>query len=135
MRRLFLGIVASSLLACGGDSTGPSASAVGTWSLQSINGFGLPFTVLFVASPVYRLEILSDTFVASSNGTYVETASVRETDGSSVTTQTQTDVGTWTQNNSAITITASDGTVSSAAISGNIITANESGDVFVYRRQ
>jgi hypothetical protein len=135
MRRLFLGIVASSLLACGGDSTGPNASAVGTWSLELINGHVLPFTVVFIASPVYRLEIVSDIFVASSNGTYVETTSVRETDGSSVTTQTETDVGTWTQNNSALTITASDGTVSSAAISGNIITASESGDVLIYRRQ
>jgi len=135
MRKLLLAVATLAVLGCGSDSTGPIASVAGTWNLQTINGSPMPFTVLFTASPLYRLEILGDSFVANANGTYIETASVRETDGSTVTTSTATDVGTWVQNNNAIALTASDGTVSSAAISGDIITANESGDVFIYRRQ
>lgn len=135
MRKLLLCLTAASLVACGGDSTGPIASAAGTWNLQTINGTALPFTAVYVASPLYKLEILSDTFVASSNGSYVENFSIRETDGSTVTTQNGSDHGTWVQNNGALTITASDGTVSSAAITGDVITANIDGDVYVYHRQ
>ena len=135
MRKLIFGLVAFGVLGCGGDSTGPGASAVGTWKLQTVNGSALPYTVAFVASPPYRLEIVDDTFVASANGTYTESFTTRETDGSTVTTQTDSDNGTWTQNDNVVTITASDGTVSSATISGDIITASESGFAFVFRRQ
>ena len=135
MRRTLLALATFALLGCGGDSTGPVASAEGTWQLQTINGSPLPFTVIFIASPLYRLEILSDTFVAHGDGTYDETVTTRETDGSTVTTTEEHDNGTWTQNNASLTITSSDGTVSTAAISGNTITANVEGAVLVYRRQ
>jgi Lipocalin-like domain len=134
MRKLFLGLAASLLLACGGDSTGPNASAAGTWNLQTVNGAGLPATVIFVASPLYRLEILSDTFVANANNTYNETSVVRETDGSTVATTTSTSNGTWTQSNGALTITTSDGFVTTATISGNTITISDGTDVYVYAR-
>jgi hypothetical protein len=39
------------------------------------------------------------------------------------------------QNDGTLTITASDGTVSTAAISGNTITISQEGAVAVYRRQ
>jgi hypothetical protein len=136
MRKLLLACATLALLGCGGDSTGPNASAVGTWNLQTINGSALPYTAIFVAGPpVYKLEILSDTFVAAANGTYTEALTSRETDGTQVTTTTDNDNGTWVQNNAALTITSSDGTVSSAAISGNTITANQQGLVLVYKRQ
>ena len=136
MRKFVLGLAALAVLGCGGDSTGPSASAVGTWSLQTINGSSLPLTVAFLASPLYRLEVVSDTYVVSANGTYTEAYTSRETNGSTITTQTDTDNGTWTQNNNAITLTDSDdGSVVTATISGDIITANLSGVVFIYERQ
>ena len=135
MRRTLLAFAAFALVGCGGDSTGPVASAEGTWQLQTVNGSPLPFTVAFVANPVYRLEVVSDTFIAHGNGTYDETSTIRETQGSTVTTTQQNDNGTWTQNNAALTITSVDGTVESAAISGNTITVNVQGAVLVYARQ
>ncbi len=135
MRRTLLAFATFALVGCGGDSTGPVASAEGTWQLQTVNGSPLPFTVQYIANPVYRLEIVSDTFIAHSNNSYDEMLTIRETQGTSVTTTQQNDTGTWTQNNAAITITSADGTVSSAAISGNTITANVQGEVLVYTRQ
>jgi hypothetical protein len=136
MRRLLLGIASLALVGCGGDSTGPNASVVGTWNLQTVNGSPLPYTAIFTAGPpVYRLELVSDTFVAASNGTYTEAFTSRETDGTTVTTTTENDTGTWTQNNGSVTITSSDGTVTSASVSGNTITLNEQGLVAVYHRQ
>lgn len=134
MRRLVLALGAISLLACG-DSSGPEvSSAVGTWSLVTINGSPLPYTVLLL-QPSYRLEIMSATFVAAQNGTYAGSVTTRETDAGSVTTTTEPDNGTWSQAGNTLTITASDQTSSIATISGNTITLSESGFVSVYQRQ
>jgi hypothetical protein len=135
MKKALLAFAVFAVVGCGSDSTGVAASAEGTWNLQTVNGSGLPFTAAFIANPVYRLEILSDQFVVHADGTYSESFTTRETNGTTVTTTTDTDNGTWVQNNAALTITASDGTVSSAAISGNTITVDQSGAVLVYRRE
>ena len=135
MKRILLALAAFAVVGCG-DSTGPAASATGTWQLQTVNGSALPYTLAFLAGPpVYRLEIVNDLFVVNGDGTYDETSTIRETQGSQVTTTDEFDSGTWVQNDAALTITAADGTVSSAAISGDKITANLQGAVVVYRRQ
>lgn len=134
MRRLLVTIGALSLLGCGGDSSGPGvASAVGTWNLQTVNGQGMPYTVF--SAPGYRLELVSDVYVIRSNGTFTETVTARETDGASVTTASESYNGTWAQDNAAITVTYSDGSVDTGAISGDVITSNVDGDVYIYRRQ
>lgn len=136
MKRVLLALAAVALIGCGGDSTGVGTKVEGTWTLQTVNGSPLPYTAIFVANPLYKFEILSDQFVANANGTYSETSTTRETDGSNVTTSTDTGNGTWSQSGSTVNITdASDGTVTQAAISGNTITANQQGLVLVYRRQ
>jgi hypothetical protein len=134
MRRLVLALGAISLLACG-DSSGPEASsAVGTWSLVTVNGSPLPYTVLLI-QPNYRLEIVSATFVAAANGTYTGSVTTRETDAGTVTTTTESDNGTWSQSGTTVTVTDSDGISSTATISGNTITLSQQGFVSVYQRQ
>jgi hypothetical protein len=136
MRRLLLAFASLAVVGCGGDSTGPVASVAGTWNLQTVNGNPLPYTAIFIAGPpVYRLELVSDVFVAAENGTYTEAFTSRETDGTTVTNTTENDTGTWSPNNANLTITASDGTASTASISGNTITLNQDGLVAVYHRQ
>jgi hypothetical protein len=134
MRRLLLVCAAIALAGCG-DSTGPVASAEGTWNLQTVNNSPLPYTVAFIANPTYRLEIVNDVFIVHGDGTYDETFTSRETNGTTVTTTDDADNGTWVQHGSALTITSSDGTSSPATISGNTITANLEGFAVVYRRQ
>lgn len=132
MRRLLLTLAAFAL-GCG-DSSGPNvASAVGTWNLQTVNGQGMPLTILSTTG--YRLELVSDVYEVRPNGTFTETLTIRETEGSAVTTTSESETGTWVQNNAAITITYSDGSVETAAISGDVITANIDGAVYIYRRQ
>jgi hypothetical protein len=136
MRRLVLALSAVSILACG-DSSGPEfSSAVGTWNLVTVNGSALPFTLDF--SQAYRLELLSDVFVASEDGTWTETTTLRETDNGTATTTTEQGNGTWTQTGNTVTVTESGGgtETNTATISGNTITLTQGqGFVAVYHRQ
>jgi lipocalin-like protein len=136
MRKALIALAAVALLGCGGDSTGPAASAVGTWNLQTVNNATLPYTLAFIANPLYKLELVSDAFVVRADGSYTETFTERETDGTTVTTTSDDDTGTWVQNNGALTITSSsDQSSVNAAISGNTITVNAQGLVLVFKRQ
>jgi hypothetical protein len=134
MRRLVLALSAVSILACG-DSSGPEfSSAVGTWNLVTVNGLALPFTVALAQN--YQLEVLSDVFVASENGTYTESTTLRETESGTATTTTEQSNGTWTQTNNTVTVTESGGTeTATATISGNTITLSQAGFLSVYHRQ
>jgi hypothetical protein len=133
MRRLLLAIGAVSLFACG-DSSGPgNASAEGTWDLIRINGSPLPFTVIEIAGS-YRYEVISDRFVVHSNGTWNETFTYRETENGTVSTTTESDAGTWAQSGSTVSVTYSDGTVTTGTISGDRITISAEGFVFIYAR-
>jgi len=123
------------MLGCGGDSTGPAASAVGTWNLATVNGSGLPFTAVFIASPSYKLEVLSDQVIANEDGTYSQSTTTRETQGTQVTTTTDNYTGTWAQHGNQVDITDSDGTSTTATINNNKLTISESGFTAVYLRQ
>jgi hypothetical protein len=136
MRKLLLACAAVAMLGCGGgDSTGPAASAEGTWNLQSVNGQGLPFTAAFISSPLYRFEILGDQVIANADGTFTQYTTTRETVGTDVTENTDTFTGTWTQHGNQIDITDSDGVTTNAVVSGNKLAINQSGFVAVYVRQ
>lgn len=101
-----------------------------------MNGSGLPYTAIFIASPPYRLEILDDQVVANADGTYTETGHYRETDGTTVTTSVSMDAGSWSQHGNQIDITSSaDGSVNTAVVSGNKLTVNAQGSAAVYVRQ
>src|SRR5687767_4985621 len=103
MRKFFAVAMMSvlALPACS-DSSGPGGNGdvAGTYTLRTVNGSNVPFTILQVGS-TYRLEILSGSVVINSNGTYTETASLRETNGTVVTTEQQNSNGTWTRVNNA----------------------------------
>ena len=133
MRRILIALSAVSLLACGDSSGSAFSSAVGTWSLVTINNSPLPFTA--VNQGLYKLEILSDVLIASADGTFTGTSTFRETDNGVETTTAQPNSGTWTQTNNSVTVNSSDGTSSTVTISGDIITLSDIGFVSVYHRQ
>jgi hypothetical protein len=120
-------LVALAPAACGGDnSTGPSHSVVGTYTLQTINGQPLPFLIFQGATEKY--EFISDVVAVNADYTYSETGSVRYTDltTGAVTAQPFSSAGTWRETNGAIEFTdASDGSVVNGTVSGNTLTILE----------
>ena len=135
MRRLMLALGAVTLLACGGDSTGPGGNVAGTWELTTVNGAGLPFTLVQIASPVYRLEVMGDIYTFNDNGTWTGTTTLRENDNGTITTTSEPSSGTWSQAGANVTINYEDTSSSTATISGDRITFAEGGVTAVYERQ
>ncbi len=135
--RLAFAALAFPLAACGGggDSpTGPTtASVVGTWNLQSINGQALPYVLQQTGAD--KLEVTRETFTFSST-TFTQTTDYRLTQSGRVTTDSEADAGRYTINGNAVTVTFnSDGSSVTGTVSGNTITAAADGVALVYRRQ
>ena len=124
------------LTACS-DSSGPGENNIaGTYTLRTVNGSNVPFVIAQIGT-TYKLEILSGSVVISSNGTYTETASLRETNGTTVTTEQENSNGTWTRVNNAITFRdAVDQTTVTASAGDNSLTLvdTESSITLVYRK-
>ena len=138
MRRLAASILllaAVTLSACG-DSTGPGlglGAPTGTYTLQTINGTALPYTVDDGAGTV--VVILSDAFTLQDGGRFTETFSLRVTENGTTTTETNTNAGAWTLAGTAVRLTFDvDGLSVSGTLSGGVLTIVDEGLSLVYRR-
>ena len=109
MRRIALFMAVFALAACN-DATSPNGSPIGTYSLRTINGFGLPYT--FSNGPV----LLSDQLELNSDGSYIE----------EVHFSNQPDFveqGFWSINNNLITFNdETDGINYTGSLSGSVLT-------------
>lgn len=120
--------------ACGSNDsnvTSPIFGASGTWSLQSINGTGLPVTL---GSGTQTVAVLASTLTISDNGNYNEVVTLRPF--GATTNTVLTEVGTWTFANGVITFNdQTDGIIYTGTVSGNTLTENSGNFVSVYARQ
>lgn len=95
------------LAACS-DVTNPFArSAAATYSLQTVNGNPLPYTFYQNNSTV---SIQGDAYVLNNDYSYGEITNETVSNGYQSSNATQTEYGTWSQNNSTITFTPTSGT-------------------------
>lgn len=109
MRRIALFLAVIALGACH-DATSPNGSAIGTYTLRTVNGFNLPYT--FSDGSV----LISDQLVLDSDGSYVDQA--RFSNRSDLIEQ-----GFWSINNNLITFNdETDGINYTASLSGTVLT-------------
>lgn len=101
MFRLFVAVVL--LAACGSDSTGPgnaSASIAGSYTLRSINGSALPFSIQAGGNTV---SIVGMNFVVADGGTWTNSVTVRQVvGGGSAQNQILSEGGTWARAGTAV---------------------------------
>ena len=110
MRRIALLAALVALAACSNDSTSPSVSLVGSYSLRTINGNTLPYT--FSNGSV----LVSDRLTLNPDNSYVDFATF--SNGSSSTEQ-----GFWSSNNNVITFDdRTDGIQYTGSLSGSVLT-------------
>jgi hypothetical protein len=103
--KAFVALIAVLLGACGGDSTGVNGDASGTYTLQSISGNPLPYTV--GTSATTTLTFKSGSLTINMGASFSETTNFDQTDNSSgspvVTSGTSTCVGTYSQRGNGFT--------------------------------
>lgn len=122
------------LAACGGDggSTGPDNGHVGTYTLQTVNGGGLPFTVVQVGAN--RLEITAGRITLNADNTLSGSLTTRETVNGAVTTEQGLETGTYVRNGTNISYQTSDGETGAMTLSGSSLTQTIEGLTLVYRK-
>ena len=135
MRRIFVACALTALLAaCGSDSTSPaSADITGTYTLKTVNGSPLPFTL---QSGTTVVSLTSDVIIVSSNGTWSESGIYQQTVNGQTTSGTGSDGGTWTRAGTSVTLTSAqgaDGTYT-GSYSTNTLTLSNSGFVSVFTK-
>jgi hypothetical protein len=133
LRRTLLSVLVCSLLLACSDATSPGQSVEGTWRLQTVNGLALPFTLS--QSGTFKEELTGEVMTLMAPGSLTIVTMFRYTEGSNVFAESVPDEGTWTVGGSTVTITwDSDGSTSTATVSGNTMTLQDIGLTFVYRR-
>jgi hypothetical protein len=138
MRRLIataLLLALSTLPACG-DGTGPGlglGTQTGTYTLRTVNGNTLPFTIEDGAG--VTVVIVSDAFTLQEGGRFSETFTLRVTENGTTTTESGTNAGAWTLTGTAVTLTIDGGGPAiSGTLSGGVLSIVDSGFSLVYRR-
>lgn len=135
-RRLVLLLALATASACGSDSsTSPTTDAIeGTYSLRTVNGSPLPFTV--VQSGTNSFVLTSDVITIASNGSWTESIQYRETVNGQTTNGTDADGGTWVRSGGNVSLKSNlSGDIAySGAFSGGSLTFNASGFVAVFSR-
>ena len=121
MRRILVLAMAATLAACNADSTQPSGTIIGTYSLRTINGSTLPYT--FSSG----LTLSSDVLSLNSDGSFQDVSTY--TNGSQ-----SVETGFWANNNGFVEFTDNTGFSFEGSVSGDVLTENVSGFTQAYQR-
>ena len=113
------------------DSTRPQTTLTGTWSLETVNGKPLPFTL-----PETGEVVTAEVVTLEASGHFIMTTTFRFTDGNRVFTESVPDTGTYVVKGFTVTLTYnSDGSTDMATVNGDLMTLEDIGQVWVYRRR
>lgn len=131
--RFVVFLLGITLAGCMDDEVVGSSTVNGTYTLRTMNGNALPFTVS--SSATETRETLDDRFSLYQGGTYARTRHTRVTVNRVATTITYDETGTHSPYGTSITFTSSDRTVTTLSIyTANTLTIVTDGITAVYRK-
>ena len=128
-------VVCGALIACGDDATSPDQTTLtGTYTLVSVENESLPYVILELGD--LKSELLSGSATFNANGTFTATLTLRETDGGSSTTTTESASGTYVRAGNSVTLTIPNDEDSpyQATLSSNALTFDFDGLTFRFQR-
>lgn len=131
MRKVLLASALVILAACDSGVTGIT-TVTGNWSLRTVNGSALPFTVS--GSGANKTEIIDDVYTLFEGFTFSETIHRRVTTNGQESTVTVTETGSYSLFATSVTITHNNGAVRRGLIEGNTMTIVEAGMTSAYRK-
>jgi hypothetical protein len=115
------------------DASGPD-DLVGIWRLETVSGQSLPF--LLEQDGAFKVELTGETVELLASGRQTMVTSFRVTDGGVVTTESIPAPGNYTVNGSTLLLTFdNDPETYTATVDGDLMTINDIGLTFVYRRE
>ena len=92
------------VLACGDSGTNPSTADIsGTYTLQTIGGSPLPYTV---QSGTTTVTLTSDVITVGSDGSWAEAEDFTLVSNGQTSTTSDSDGGTWTRSGTAVTFSS-----------------------------
>ena len=133
MKHAFLPLTFVLLFAACTDSQAPD-SAVGTFTLQSVDGKPLP--LVLDESGNRKEELTAGSLTFSPDATYTLTLTQRVTQAGLVTSSTETRTGTWTESGPQVRLFPSDvQTMRNATRLGDSLTLTDLNQTLVFRRR
>jgi hypothetical protein len=138
MRKTLLSIASVALVAsaaaCSDLATGLGYNNItGSYNLETFNGSLLP--AFFDQTSFQQRDIVSETFTIYSDGTYTDDYTLRVSSSNGQSNQSFRDVGTYQQNNTALSFRdSSTGDVFTGSVTSNTLTITQLGDIYVLRR-
>ena len=117
------------------DSTGPEP-VTGTYTLRTVNGMPLPFLVAGGTSNgiTSKIEVAGGNAVLRADKSFTSVITVRETNGSTVTDNPLTSVGTYTVTGSTITFVPIGDPPTTATLADGTITGMTLGLTLVFSK-
>jgi hypothetical protein len=131
MRRLLLASAFAVLAGCDSGVTGVK-TITGDWSLRTVNGSSLPYTIS--GSGANKTEVIDDVYTFFEGFTFSETTHRRVTTNGQVSTVTVTETGAFSVFGTSITITGNTTPVRRGLIEGNAMTIVDEGLTSVYKK-
>jgi len=122
------------LAACASDSstnTGP-ASVAGTYTLRTVNGSPLPYTLFDFGGDKY--EITAGAVTLEAGGRWTATSADRTTEGTSVVTSTFTTTGTYTLAGTVITLVSPGTSIVSGSVDRGKMSLTQDGVITVFTK-
>jgi hypothetical protein len=92
MRKIFAVCAIALGIGCS-DSTAPAASVAGVWTLQSLNGYSVPFVSQQSGGDL--IELTSDVITADASGSFTQMTVMKYTSNGQVTIDSIPDSGTF----------------------------------------
>ena len=132
MRRVLMGLVVACSVACLDEGVTGGSSITGAYTLRTINGSALPYTIS--ESGAAKTEILSDVITLYQGGTYARLRESRTTVNAQVTIESRDETGAYSLVGTSVSMRNVVGTTTVATIGGNTMTIVEAGMTAVFTK-
>lgn len=133
MRRLMIAFVVACSVACNNDGLTGSTTVNGKYTLRTVNGSALPYTIS--GSGANKTEILDDGITLYEGFTYSRSAHSRVTVNGTASDVTTSDAGSYSIFGTSVTLTSgTGGPTTLALVSGNSMTVTTAGLTYVFRK-
>jgi hypothetical protein len=134
VRRSLLCVLVSLVVLSCGDSTSPADNPLlGIWRLQTVSGQPIPYVL--EQSAGRKVELTGETVTLLATGRQTMVTSFRVTEGGNVSLEDVPAPGSYTVNQSTLTLRFdADSDIYTAIVNGDTMTIDDIGLTFLYRR-